>query len=124
MFLDKRRKDNKPDLVYLNQHKRAEHIVRTTKDMDYFLRHDIREADRVKKGEHYFMVLDVEFSNTDKYFWHERDLRVKGVGENKVEERKRYFVQPRAAQIIGGIDWKNKGMVSLKVLSARYSWPP
>ena len=91
MFHERRRNNPKRDKEFLTLQKRGKHIVNSAEEMDRFLQHHIRAADRVGEGQQYFVVMDVECSNSksENYFWHEREMRRRGLSSREIEERKR-----------------------------------
>ena len=96
-FFDRRRDGpakGKKDMIFLNPQKRQHHMVDTTAEMDRFLQHHLRAADRVERGQRYFVVMDVEASGA-KHFWHERELRRKGETDEEIEARRRRSDQRR-----------------------------
>ena len=86
---DKQRKEkNLKDLDFLTASQRAKRICHSWKEADTYLRMHIRRADdREKRGERYVMVLDVEEPSAKEFSWHERELRMDGVGKAEIDGR-------------------------------------
>ena len=99
-FEHRRLNPHRKDKHFKTPNTRDRHVVKSTAELDRYCQKHLRAADRVEKGQRYFIVMDVEAAISPKSYWHEKELKMKGVSEEEIGERRQALSRLR-----GSSDW-------------------
>ena len=87
-FHERRRKDPRKDMEFLNLQRREKHICYTNSQLNGFLEEHLREAEiHHHRQEQYLLVLDVESHPNPKFSWHEAELKEKKTSGEELTAR-------------------------------------
>ena len=88
-YFERRKKDPRKDLEFLNTHKREDRICHTKEQAKFFLSKHLRAADRCNRNrEKYLIVMDVEQASDPKFSWHEQELKKSDISEAEIRDRR------------------------------------
>ena len=87
-YQDRRKRNPLVDMEFLTITQRKARICHKASDVDRWLQRHLKVADKKhEKGERHVVVLDVE--EAQNLSWHERELKLDGVSEEELRERRR-----------------------------------
>ena len=103
-YEERRRKSvYKRDIEFLSREEREDRICTSTKQVDVFCRRHLRRADAAaKRGDIYFIVVDVEKTQRKEFSWHIEELKAQRVSRTRIGER-----ESRQRQIKGTREYKD-----------------